>query len=102
MSPDDLARAVLRLRRADPVMAAIVRRVGPCLFRAERRATTFAALAESIVYQQISGKAASAIHGRLVSLAGGRLHPAAVLAATDDALRGCGLSRQKAAFLRDL
>jgi DNA-3-methyladenine glycosylase II len=63
----------------------------------------FEALAEAIVYQQLTGKAAATILGRVKTVAGGkRLKPDAVLAATDEVLRGAGLSRAKLAALRDL
>jgi 3-methyladenine DNA glycosylase/8-oxoguanine DNA glycosylase len=98
-----MKRATDHLRRADPVLGRIISRVGPCRLVPERRTPVFAALAESIIYQQITGKAAATIHGRLVALAGKkRLDPDAVLALSDSALRGAGLSRQKAAYLQDL
>jgi len=98
----DLARAVRHLRRADPVLRALIDRAGPCGLRIDRRITPFEALARSILYQQISGKAAASIHARLLSMAGGRLRPDVLTGASDAALRGCGLSRQKIGYLRDL
>src|SRR5437870_6564795 len=96
-------RAVAHLRGADPVLAALIDRVGPCRWVVRDGVEPFAALASSIVYQQISGKAAAAILARVNALdGGGRLRPAHVVAATDEALRACGLSRQKIAYLRDL
>jgi 3-methyladenine DNA glycosylase/8-oxoguanine DNA glycosylase len=99
----DLRRAVRHLRRADPVLARIVAEVGPCRLRAERKGGPFAALVEAILYQQITGKAAATIHGRLRAAAG-RRHPRPrdVEALSDAALREAGLSRQKISYLRDL
>jgi len=98
-----LRKAAARLRRNDPVLAVIIRDVGPCRLRVEVRGGAFAALAESIVYQQITGKAAASIYGRLRRLVR-RRHPRPqdILAATAKALRKVGLSRQKVAYLRDL
>ena len=96
-------RAVAHLRAADPVLAAVIDRVGPCRWVVHDGVEPFAALASSIVYQQISGKAAASIYARVAALGGGgRLRPAHVAAASDEALRACGLSRQKTAYLRDL
>ena len=97
-----LRRAEEHLRRADPVLARLVDEIGPAPLRVDRT-PAFAALVESIVYQQISGKAAAAIHARLCAALGRRRpRPADVAAATDDALRAAGLSRVKIAYLRDL
>jgi DNA-3-methyladenine glycosylase II len=63
----------------------------------------FSALVRTITAQQISTKAASTIHGRLVALMpDGVATPEALVAISDDQLRGAGLSRQKCAYLRDL
>jgi DNA-3-methyladenine glycosylase II len=93
--------AVRRLRRADPVLADLIRRVGPCRFEPRTDGTHFAALVRAIVYQQLSGKAAATIHSRLVTVLGG-VTPEAVRAASDASLRTAGLSRQKTRYLRDL
>jgi 3-methyladenine DNA glycosylase/8-oxoguanine DNA glycosylase len=99
----DLGQAVDHLRRADAVMAGVIERIGPCGLKVYGESTPFAALAQSIVYQQISGRAAASIFSRL-SVIGGRgpFRPAHVLRASDADLRGCGLSRQKVAAIRDL
>jgi 3-methyladenine DNA glycosylase/8-oxoguanine DNA glycosylase len=98
-----LRQATVRLGRVDPVLAGIIRDVGPCRLRVDRGAGVFASLVESIVYQQITGQAAASIYARVRRVVG-RRHPRAqdILAATEDALRGAGLSRQKVAYLRDL
>lgn len=103
LTPHVRRRAVAHLRAADPVLARIIEQVGPCRMKADPAAAPFAALVESIVYQQLTGKAAGTIHGRLCTLVGGRTPVAAdIVAATDEALRGVGLSRQKISYLRDL
>jgi DNA-3-methyladenine glycosylase II len=95
------ARAVRHLRRADPILADVIRRVGPCRFEQRNGGTHFEALARAIVYQQLSGSAASTIHGRVAAALGG-IAPETVLAAADAPLRAAGLSRQKITYLRDL
>lgn len=101
--PYDGAEAVRRLSEADPVLARHIAKVGPLRLELDASDSTFAALAESIVYQQLSGKAAATIFGRVRGLyAGGRLEPARVLATKDDALRGAGLSAAKLLGLKDL
>jgi DNA-3-methyladenine glycosylase II len=102
-APAVLRRATTHLRRADPVLAAILSRVGPCRLEVDTRGGPFAALVEAILYQQITGRAAATIHGRLCALAGRRLPRPEDLARLGDAeLRTVGLSRQKIAYLRDL
>jgi 3-methyladenine DNA glycosylase/8-oxoguanine DNA glycosylase len=101
--PARLHAAVRHLRRADPVLGALMARVGPCRLRVDRRGSAYAALVEAIQYQQITGKAAAAIHRRLTLLLGRSYpRPEDVAVVTDEQLRGAGLSRQKVAYLRDL
>jgi DNA-3-methyladenine glycosylase II len=96
-------KAVSHLRRADPVMARVIERVGPCRFRVNDGGSHFDAVVRSIVYQQLSGSAAATIHSRLLALHGGATpEPARLLAMPDELLRGVGLSRQKISYLRDL
>jgi DNA-3-methyladenine glycosylase II len=95
------AEALAHLRRSDPVLAAVIDRVGPC--RIDYREPTFATLARAIVFQQLHGKAARTIWQRLVDAAGGEpLTPEAVLRLRLPTLRRAGLSRQKATYLREL
>lgn len=98
------ARAALaHLRRADPVMAGVIRAVGPYRLRPRRGRSHFHDLVRSIVYQQLSGKAAGTIHARFAALFPHRhVEPQRLLALSDDALRAAGLSRQKIGYLRDL
>jgi DNA-3-methyladenine glycosylase II len=101
--PPDAAVISADLAGRDPVLAALIERYGPYRLpsapRADRR---FAALVQSITYQQLAGRAAEAIHGRLVAALGGDVTPTAVLALSEDELRACGLSGAKAASVRDL
>ncbi|RPJ56311.1 MAG: DNA-3-methyladenine glycosylase 2 family protein [Acidobacteria bacterium] len=94
--------ALAHLAAADPVLADIIRRVGP--FALQYREPDFETLVRSIVYQQISGKAALSIFGRLQAACadGGRMTPAAVLGLDAAAMRRVGLSAQKARYVRDL
>jgi DNA-3-methyladenine glycosylase II len=95
--------SITYLRRADPVLARVIEHVGPCRFEPRVKGTHFDALLRSIVYQQLSGKAASTILDRVLDLYGGRYpRPAQLLETRDEDLRTAGLSRQKLAYLRDL
>src|SRR5208282_1939520 len=100
MGKNNHRAAVRHLRQSDPVMAELIERVGPC--RIEFGDPTFHALAESILYQQLNGKAAATIFDRFTALAGDPLTPPGILKLTDAEMRGVGLSRQKTAYLRDL
>lgn len=94
--------AIRHLKRADPVLAEVIQRVGPCRLSPRTDGTHFDALVRAIVYQQLSGKAAATIHGRLQGLFGGRSPtPAELLATSEETLRGAGLSRQKLSYLKD-
>ncbi|HYI91972.1 MAG TPA: DNA-3-methyladenine glycosylase [Bryobacteraceae bacterium] len=96
-----MKKAITHLKRCDPVMAAIIERIGPC--RIPYTEPVFESLARAIVYQQLSGKAAATIFGRFVAAAGGEpLTPKKVLRLTFDETRALGLSSQKATYVRDL
>lgn len=96
-------KALNHLRRVDPKFGAVIDAVGACRYAAREEGTHFGALVRSIVYQQLSGKAAGTIHSRLRALYGDRDPTAAELLATPEAiLRGVGLSRQKLSYLLDL
>jgi DNA-3-methyladenine glycosylase II len=85
------------------VLAALIRRHGPCGLVAARRADHFTALVRAITFQQLSTKAASTIYGRMVALMpDGAPTPDALGALSDAQLRAAGVSRQKSAYLRDL
>ncbi|MEI9940867.1 MAG: methylated-DNA--[protein]-cysteine S-methyltransferase [Pseudomonadota bacterium] len=101
----DPALAVDTLRAADPKLARLIARVGPCRLQLKTTPSIFAALAESIVYQQLHGKAAATIFARVRALfprARGALTAAQVLSASEADLRGAGLSNAKYLALRDL
>jgi 3-methyladenine DNA glycosylase/8-oxoguanine DNA glycosylase len=99
----DHRRAVRYLKGVDPVLAGIIETVGACRIQVRAEGTHFQALARAIVYQQLSGKAAGTIHARFNALyPNDTPTPEAVLATSDEALRGAGLSRQKIAYMRDL
>jgi len=83
-------------------MAGLIERGGPMRLRPPRDPDHFVDLAETIVYQQLAGSAAKAIWGRVAALFDGRMTPATVLATSDEAFRAAGLSRNKAASIRDL
>jgi DNA-3-methyladenine glycosylase II len=104
LTPYALRKAEQHLAAADPVLAAIIRDVGRCRLHSSRREDPFTALVEAIVWQQLSTKAAGTIYRRFLALFPGDCPPTPtlVLAASDDALRGAGLSRGKVSFLKDL
>jgi methylated-DNA-[protein]-cysteine S-methyltransferase len=101
----DARAAVEHLRAADPALARVVDAVGPCRLALRTTPSVFTALAEAIVYQQLTGKAAATIYARVCALFA-RPHegptPDQILRASDTRLRGAGLSRAKLLALRDL
>jgi DNA-3-methyladenine glycosylase II len=98
IDPQLLARADRSLRRRDPALGAVIRRVGACSLRPS--GDPYRSLLQSVISQQLAGAAARAISGRLRAHFGGRYPAAPRLLATPDAdLRALGLSRQKAAAL---
>ena len=90
--------------RRDPVLAAIIKQHGPCGLGAARdRFDHFAMLVRAIVFQQLSTKAATTIHNRLIEcLPGKAATPQGLAQVTESQLRAAGISRQKAGYLRDL
>ena len=95
-----MRKAVNHLKKSDPVLRAIIERVGPC--RMEFGVPEFSSVAEAIVYQQLNGKAAVTIFNRFVALAGEPLTPEGILKLSDEQLRSVGLSKQKSSYLKDL
>jgi DNA-3-methyladenine glycosylase II len=95
-----MRKAVNHLKKSDPILRAIIERVGPC--RMEFGVPQFCSVAEAIVYQQLNGKAAVTIFNRFAELAGDPLTPEGILKLTDQQLRSVGLSKQKSAYLKDL
>jgi DNA-3-methyladenine glycosylase II len=97
----DVDGAVLSVAAADPLMGAFISRAGPFEPRAGG-GDYFASLARAIMYQQLAGRAAAAIHARFVQAIGGEVTPQAVLSTSPEALRSAGLSGNKAAAIVDL
>lgn len=95
-------KALAHLRRADPVLQEVIEKVGPCRLTPPTDGTHFEFVARSIIYQQLSTKAATTIHGRVQAACGGSLSVEPLLALPDETLRSAGLSRQKLGYLRDL
>ena len=95
-------RAASHLSKSDPVLKEVIAKLGVQSPRKGRAG--FEGIATAIVYQQISGAAGNAIVRRLNESAGTRGFPPApwFVSASDERLRGCGLSPQKLAYLRDL
>jgi DNA-3-methyladenine glycosylase II len=103
MSRSQHRAAISHLKSVDPVLGRIIDRVGPCRLEARRTGTHYDALVRSIVFQQLSGKAAGTIHRRFCEIyPAKRPRAERVLTTTDDVLRAAGLSRQKIGYLRDL
>jgi len=84
------------------VLGRVIEQVGPCRLRPLTDGSHFEFIARSIIYQQLSTKAAATIHGRVQALCGGALTVEPLIGLSDDALRSAGLSRQKLGYLRDL
>lgn len=92
--------AIDHLKSADPVLAALIERLGPP--RIQYREPTFEILVRSIAFQQLNGKAAGTIYNRLVEAAGGKITPDSILKLRPHKMRAAGLSRQKLSYIRDL
>jgi 3-methyladenine DNA glycosylase/8-oxoguanine DNA glycosylase len=99
----EVNKGVRHLRRCDATMSRLIERGGRCRLDEAQHSASFAALVRSIVYQQLSGKAAGTIYSRFTGVLGRRQpNPRAILDADPEALRAAGLSRQKAAYITDL
>lgn len=100
----DSHAAVQMLGRQDRRLARLMERVGPFTLEPRKFDSPFQSLLRAIVYQQLSGKAAATIHGRVLALFDGRRgpRPEQILAVPDDLLRAAGLSRNKVAAVKDL
>ena len=95
-----MRKAILHLKKSDPILRAIIERVGP--YKIEYGEPTFHSLAESILYQQLNGKAAVVIFNRFIEQTGDPVTPEGILKLSDAQMRAVGLSKQKTAYLRDL
>jgi DNA-3-methyladenine glycosylase II len=97
----ELAEAERVLARRDPVLKRLMKQAGPAPIGRRRSRNSFEALVRSIVFQQLAGKAAAAIYGRVEALFPKGLSPEAVVGVSDEMLRGAGLSAAKVASIRD-
>jgi DNA-3-methyladenine glycosylase II len=100
--PFDPAEAVAHLQAADPKLAELIRCAGPFMLRLDPAPSPFESLLESILYQQLHGKAAAAIHRRLREYFGGDPHPQLLIDTPDERLRGAGVSGNKIKAIKDL
>ena len=96
--------ALKHLRSSDKVMGRLIRKVGPCALRPQRRRNPYESLVRSVVYQQLNGIAAATIFGRVKALFPGSRFPTPndLLETPDERLRGAGLSRAKTAAMKDI
>jgi DNA-3-methyladenine glycosylase II len=98
--PDE---AIQYLASVDTTLGRLIKRAGTFEMQLHRLHNPFEALARNIIYQQLHGNAAAAIHQRVLTLCGKKkLHPQDILAASEESLRGAGLSGSKLAALKDL
>jgi DNA-3-methyladenine glycosylase II len=98
--PDE---AVRYLSSVDPTLAKLIERAGPFNLPIRGMHNPFEALARNIIYQQLHGNAAAAIHQRVLALFGKqKLSPQDILEASEESLRGAGLSGAKLAAIKDL
>jgi DNA-3-methyladenine glycosylase II len=96
-----MRKAIVHLKKADPVLRSIIERVGA--YKIEHSEPGFGTLVRSIVNQQLSGRVAAVILGRLIAmLPSGQVTPQAILKLTPARMRKAGLSKQKTAYIRDL
>ena len=101
MNGEELIKGTRLVARRDPKMGQLIKRVGPIQLR-DPLDDSFAALVRSIMYQQLAGAAAAAIHGRFLKLFDDGLSPAGVLALQEGAMRTAGVSGSKSAAITDL
>jgi DNA-3-methyladenine glycosylase II len=96
--------AIKHLTQADKVLARLIKKIGPCGWKPDKRRSPFQALVRSVAYQQLNGTAAATIFGRVQGLYPGRAFPTPedLLATPDELLRGAGLSRAKVAAIKDI
>ncbi len=101
----DYSLAIATLKQSDRILAPIIEQIGVCqLDQAQQTGDLFYSLSRSILYQQLSGKAAAAIHHRFLQLYADQPFPSpeTILNTTDEMLRGTGISRPKVVYLQDL
>jgi DNA-3-methyladenine glycosylase II len=100
--PVSLREAIAEVASRDPVLANLVELAGPIRYRPRDPDGPYGSLVRAIVYQQLAGRAAQAIHGRVLAAVGEPLTPERLLQVSDEELRAAGLSGAKLASLRDL
>ena len=100
--PFDRDEAVAHLRARDAKLAALIDRVGPFTMQLDQSASPFESLLESILYQQLHGKAAATIHARVRAFFGGDPTPQQLIATPDEPLRAAGVSGNKIKAFKDL
>ena len=100
--PFDAEEALEHLKAADKKLGGLIERVGPFTMKLDSSASPFESLLESILYQQLNGKAAATIHGRVKDCFGGDPAPQLMLDTPDDRLRACGVSGNTIKAFKDL
>jgi DNA-3-methyladenine glycosylase II len=100
--PFDREEAVAQLKAVEPKLAALIERAGPFTMKLAPSPSPFESLLESILYQQLNGKAAATIHGRVRAYFNGDPTPELLVATPDEPLRAAGVSGNKIRALRDL
>lgn len=100
--PYDTEEALAHLRARDPKLGALIDRVGAFKLRLDGSPSPFESLVESIMYQQLHGKAAATIHARVRAIYKGDPSPKALLGTPDEMLRAAGVSGNKARAMKDL
>ena len=100
----ELKEAMEHLSSADRTLARLIRRVGPCGLTTDHERSPFEALVEAVAHQQLTGKAAQTILGRVKALVPHRKFPTPddLILLSEDSLRGAGLSRAKVAAVKDI
>ena len=95
--------ALKHLEKSDPVLARVIKRVGPCLLTPEAKRSPFESLVRAVAHQQLHGKAAESILKRFIALFPGRFpKPEQIAAMADEPMRGAGFSGAKVASIRDI
>jgi DNA-3-methyladenine glycosylase II len=96
--------AIKYLSAADKVLGRVIRRIGPCTLKPERTCSPFQSLVRSVAYQQLTGKAAATILGRVKGLFPAQPFPEPedLVRIPEDRLRAAGLSRAKVAAVKDI
>ncbi|MBD2649994.1 DNA-3-methyladenine glycosylase family protein [Nostoc foliaceum] len=101
----DYSIAITTLKHSDPILARLIEIIGDCkLYQVQQTGDLLFSLSRSILYQQISGKAAGSIHSKFLQLYPHSPFPTAldILNTPDEVLRGAGISRPKVLYLKDL